>query len=229
MVLAEAVFPELNGADRPEEPEAEIGPCTERGCRSGASIHCAYVDSQGRSCQTIWCPRHSRAAGGGHYCRRHAATMVALGARASDPRTLPPVNHRGASLVSWVFTEGFATLNEAVLSGLLPGELAFDDRSVSVSRAPDGGRRWERGWRIANREGIVCRVALRVEERDDALVSLVLEERVLAQGVPPWISRRRNPGSEAPGHEASERARFYAFLESFVRRGLVRRTVTPSS
>jgi hypothetical protein len=226
VAIAGAVLAETAGARGPDDAGAPTGRCRERGCTSPGTVRCDYIDSRGSRCTTRWCSAHVQRVDTGQYCRRHAGTLLALGVRASDPRTLPPVDHRGASLVSWIFREGYAILNPAVLGSLRPGELAFEDRAVSVGRSADGGRRWERGWRIANRDGIVCRVALRVDERDDALVSLVVSDRVLARGVPPWISRRRSGDPVAAEGEDAERAQFYRFLEGFVRRGLVRRAVT---
>ncbi len=194
--------------------------CREAGCETPAVATCAYVDGRGRACGTHWCLQHLRPVGRGQYCRRHASTMVALGTKAADPRILPPVDHRGASLVSWVFDEGYAGLNAAVLSAVGRDAVVFEDHDVNVSRSAQGGRRWERGWRIGNTRGLVHRVVLRVDEHDDATVLLVVDDRVVAKGIPPWIGRRRRGDPVPPEGEDSDRHHFYEFLERFLHQGL---------
>jgi hypothetical protein len=197
--------------------------CREAGCEALGTIRCAYADSRGRACGTSWCARHAQTVGDGRYCRRHASTVAALSGRALDPRALPPVDHRGASLVNWICTEGFSTLHAAVLSGARPGEIVFEDRSVNVVRFADGRRRWERGWRIANRVGIACRVIICVYESDDALVSLEVGDEAVAVGVPPWVTRRRAGQEVAAEVDAGDRAQFYRFLDRHIRRALAQR------
>src|SRR3984893_15022322 len=85
--------------------------CRERNCTSEPSLQCTYIDSRGHLCGTWWCAQHLRRIGEGTYCRRHASTVSALGTKANDPRALPPVHHRGPSLVNWIWTEGYADLN----------------------------------------------------------------------------------------------------------------------
>jgi hypothetical protein len=173
---------------------------------------CAYVDGRGRSCETAWCHRHLRAVGEAGYCRRHASTVAALGGKAKDPRALPAVDHRGASLVNWICTEGHAALQGAVASALMPGEVIFEDRTVNVVRQSDGSRRWERGWRIGDRTGLTSKVLVCVEESDDALVLLAIDDQVVAVAVPPWITRRRAHQAVTPALDANDRSQFYGFL-----------------
>lgn len=194
--------------------------CRERDCASAGFVRCDYVDGEGRPCGTRWCADHSLQVGDRRYCRRHAATVAALGVKAGDPRALPPVGHRGASLVSWVFTEGHAALAAAVTASLHDGEVVFEDRAVNVSRTADGSRRWEQGWRIGDRSGLVRKVALRVDECDDAMLSVVGGDRVIARGVPPWITRRRRGDPVPAATDAADRRRFYAFMAGFVRQAL---------
>ena len=66
--------------------------------------------------------------------------------------------------------------------------LAAFDRSL---RGKDGERVWERGWRIGDRTGISTKVLVCVGESDDAIVYLRVNDEILAQGIPPWITRRR--------------------------------------
>ena len=210
---------------RPAEFQASVPGqgCREQGCTAQGAVECAYADSVGHPCGTQWCSHHARRIGMLRYCRRHASTVTALGSKASNPRLLPPVDHRGASLVSWICTEGFPTLNEAVVSGLREGEIIFEDRGVNVVRSDGLGRRWERGWRIGDRSGITCKVMICVDEENDALVSLRINDTSLAQGVPPWITRRRLGQQVPPDVDAADRRQFYAFLVGFISRALAAR------
>ena len=211
------------GERHAERATSTVAACRARGCSAPGSVQCAYVDSRGRACASRWCPHHVTAVGASSYCRRHAGTVTALGGRAGDPRALPPVDHRGASLVSWVCTEGRSPLHEAVASGLRPGEVVFEDRAVNMVRRADGQRRWERGWRIGDRGGLTGKVLVCVDESDDSLVSLAVDDTVAAVATPPWISRRRERQSVAPSVDASDRAQFYGFLVRHIRRALAAR------
>jgi hypothetical protein len=200
-----------------------VAVCRERGCTIEGSIQCAYVDSHGRPCTTHWCPRHLHLVGTDGYCRRHASTVAALGGKANDPRTLPPVDYRGASLVSWICTEGLLALHRAVASELRPGEILFDDPTINVVRLADSQRRWERGWRIGDRNGLTSRVLICVDESDDALVSLKVDDAVVAVAVPPWITRRRRGQKVGPDTDAADRQQFYGFLINHICQALAAR------
>jgi len=211
-------------ADGPATPtQTSAAVCRERGCSAPGMVECAYVDGRARPCATRWCNRHVQRIGAHGYCRRHASTVAALGGKAADPRALPSVDHRGASLVSWICAEGLSTLFEAVTSALRPGEVVFEDRSVNVVRLADGQRRWEQGWRICDRNGVRSKVMICVGEDDDSLVWLEVDESLVAIAVPPWITRRRSNQPVAPDREASDRVQFYGFLTDHIRRGLTGR------
>ncbi len=163
--IVEAQEPARVEAQEPEPAGAVVTAfCREGGCEAPGFIACAYVDGRGRSCGTRWCAHHAHKIGAQSYCRRHASTVAALGGRANDPRALPFVDYRGASLVNWVCTEGHAALRGAVAAGLRPGEVIFDDRTVNVVRRATGDRRWEQGWRIGDRSGLTGRVMICVDE-----------------------------------------------------------------
>lgn len=197
--------------------------CRERGCEVPGFIECAYVDGRGRSCGTRWCSHHAHKVGPKSYCRRHASTVAALGGKAHDPRALPFVDYRGASLVNWVCTEGHEALRGAVAAGLRRGEVIFDDRTVNVVRLANGSRRWEQGWRIGDRTGLTGRVQICVDEGDDALISVEVGTSVVAVAVPPWITRRRAKQEVSPRLDASDRAQFYGFLIRQIRHGMAAR------
>jgi hypothetical protein len=162
--------------------------------------------------------------GSAGYCRRHASTVAALGGKADDPRALPAVDYRGASLVSWICAEGRTQLHEAVVAGLRPGEVVFQERSVNVARGRDGRRRWKQGWRIGDRSGITGKVLICADESDDALVFLQVDERVVAAGVPPWVTRRRAHQRVSPALDSADRGRFYGFLVDQIREALAARS-----
>jgi hypothetical protein len=149
--------------------------------------------------------------------------VAALGGKADDPRALPAVDYRGASLVSWICAEGHAPLQEAVLAGLRPGEVVFQERSVNVARVAGGQRRWKQGWRIGTQAGITGKVLIGVDESDDSLVFLQVDERVVATGVPPWVTRRLANQRVSPEVDQADRAKFYGFLVDHIRVALAAR------
>jgi hypothetical protein len=125
--------------------------------------------------------------------------------------------------VNWVCTEGYTALRGAVAAGLRPGEVIFDDRTVNVVRRPNGDRRWEQGWRIADRSGRISRVMICVDECDDARISVEVGASVVAVAVPPWITRRRANQEVGPHLDASDRAQFYGFLIRQIRHAMAAR------
>jgi hypothetical protein len=198
----------MNIAARHQIPEI----CNKPDCRTAATLPCTYLDSRGAVCGTWWCLRHLRRFGEGQYCRRHASTVAALGSRGGDPTALPPVDYRGASLVDWICTEGYEYLSAAILSGLRDGEVIFEDQRLNVLQRTDGERMWLRGWRLEDAAGVNCQIAIRVRERDDATVQAIVDERIVATGVPPWITHRRRGQSVPAAVESEHRRQFYGFL-----------------
>jgi hypothetical protein len=223
MSISDLTTVSLLEARAPERAMA-VADCRERGCTAPALAKCAYVDEHGHSCETAWCHRHLHEIGAEGYCRRHASTVAALGGKAQDPRALPAVDHRGASLVNWICNEGHSTLQGAVASALRPGEVLFEDRTVNVVRQSDGSRRWERGWRIGDRTGLRAKVLVCVEESDDALVLLAIGDQVVAVAVPPWITRRRAHQAVTAALDANDRSQFYGFLFGHIQSTLALRS-----
>ncbi|MGH7722365.1 MAG: hypothetical protein ACRENL_05950 [Candidatus Dormibacteria bacterium] len=193
-----------------------VARCGEPGCESGSVLACAYVDSRGTPCRTHWCAAHGPEVGGRRYCRRHAGTMAALGSKASNPRALPDVGHRGASLVRWVYRDLDAALITMLESEARGNEHVLRDSEVAVRRAEDGTRCWEMGWKLASATGIRLRITLTVEEKDDALILVRLGDEVLASGVPPWIEARRLGRQVSEDEDREQRSGFYAFLEQYL-------------
>ena len=205
------------------EPQAVQGACSNKGCRESNLIICAYIDGKGHACATQWCIKHSQKVGESIYCRRHAGIIIGLGPKAHDPKSLPPVDTRGVSLVNWIVSEGHDILHQAIAASIRPTEVIFEDRTVNVAKADDGTQSWERGWRIGDRIGITSKILICVEEKDDATVFLKVDDKVLAQGVPPWIIRRRQGQTVTPEVDSNDRRQFYGFLESFIRKALTSR------
>jgi hypothetical protein len=190
--------------------------CGEPGCDGEPVDPCEYVDSRGNACRTHWCAEHGTEVGGHRYCRRHAGTMVALGSKANNPRALPDVGHRGASLVRWVYRDLDPALVRLLETVSRPNEHVLRDTEVAVGRAADGSRYWEMTWKLASSTGIRLRISLRVEERDDSVVLVRLGDEVLASGTPPWIEARRLGKKVSEDEDREQRRNFYTFLEEYL-------------
>lgn len=209
----------LHGARSGGSPPASVpvvARCGEPGCESQKVEACGYVDSRGSACRTHWCSAHGLDVGGQRYCRRHAGTMVALGSKANNPRALPDVGHRGASLVRWVYRDLDPALARLLETVARPNEHVLRDTEVGVGRAEDGTRYWEMAWKLASHTGVRMRIALRVEERDDAVVLVRLGDDVLASGTPPWIEARRLGQRVSEEEDREQRRNFYTFLEEYL-------------
>ena len=191
--------------------------CDEPGCTARPIDVCGYVDSRGNACRTNWCQDHGAVVGGLRYCRRHAGTMIALGSKANNPRALPDVGNRGASLVRWVYRDLDPLLAALLESQSRESEHLLRDTEVAMGRSESGGRRWEMSWKLASPTGIRLRISLMVEEGDDSVVLVRLGDEVLASGTPPWIEARRNGQHLTEEEDREQRRSFYGFLENFLR------------
>ena len=178
--------------------------CTERG-----QVVCAYVDRRMRRCNTTWCADHADRVGTSSYCRRHAGIVRALGAQL--PAGLPEVTNRAASLAAYLGDE----LDERVVSilGRAAGrnsEASLVNHPVRLVNTPGGReRRWQRSWNLVDSTGIVSRVAIEVDETNDAVVMTSVGSSRIGRGTPPWIGRRE--GSE------TDPVRRAAFVEAIGR------------
>jgi hypothetical protein len=197
-------------------PLPVLARCGEPGCEQGPVEACAYVDGRGGACRTHWCAEHGLEVNGQRYCRRHAGTMVALGSKANNPRALPDVGHRGASLVRWVYRDLDPALVRLLQTVSKPNEQVLRDTEVGVGRADDGSRYWEMTWKLASPTGVRVRVSLRVEEKDDSVVLVRLGDNVLASGTPPWIESRRLGHTVTEEEDRDQRRNFYTFLEEYL-------------
>jgi hypothetical protein len=193
-----------------------VARCGEPGCDQEPVDPCAYVDSRGTACRTHWCAEHGVDVGQNRYCRRHAGTMVALGSKANNPRALPDVGHRGASLVRWVYRDLDAALGRLLETVSRPNEQVLRDTEVGVGNLAAGGRYWEMAWKLASPAGIRLRIAVRVEESDDSMLLVRVGDEVLASGTPPWIEARRLGRQVTAAEDQEQRRNFYTFLEEFL-------------
>jgi len=193
-----------------------VARCGEPGCEAEPVEACGYVDSRGNACRTHWCEEHGSEVAGHRYCRRHAGTMVALGSKANNPKALPDVGHRGASLVRWVYRDLDPALTTLLESESHSQEHLLRDTEVAVGRAEDGTRSWEMSWKLASPSGIRLRITLMVEEKDDSVILAKLGNDVLASGVPPWIEARRLGKKLSEDEDREQRRSFYAFLEQYL-------------
>ncbi len=208
---------EVPSFDSPQPAAASLAvECDEPGCEAEPVDACEYVDSRGSACRTHWCATHGPEVAGHRYCRRHAGTMVALGSKANNPRALPDVGHRGASLVRWVYRDLDPALTTLLDAESRSNEHLLRDTEVAVGRAEDGSRCWEMSWKLASPSGIRLRITLMVEEQDDSVVLVRLGDEVLASGVPPWIEARRLGKQVTEEEDREQRRSFYAFLEEYL-------------
>lgn len=195
-------------------------PCAEPSCGTTPTEQCGYVDSHANVCTSYWCHAHGAEIGGLRYCRRHAGVMNALGSKANNPRALPDIGNRGPSLVRWLYRDLDKALSRLLETVAAPDEHILRDSEVAVVRDSDGARRWEMGWKVASPGGIRLRIALVVEEADDALVHVRVQDDVVASGMPPWIEARRRGVRLTDEQDAEQRREFYTFLENFLAQAL---------
>jgi hypothetical protein len=205
-------------ADAPSTPA--VTRCGELGCRAQSLEVCAYVDSRGRACGTRWCAEHGASIGGSRYCRRHAGTIGALGSKANNPRALPDVGHRGASLVRWLYRDLDPTLTKLLESLTTDRDHLLRDNEVTVSRDEAGTRQWGMSWKLASPSGVRLRISLSVEEADDSIVLVRLDDSVVATGTPPWIEARRRGQTLSKQADIEQRREFYAFIVNYLAQAL---------
>lgn len=197
-------------------------PCNERGCGLQTGIACAYVDRRRRGCDTAWCPDHVSVVHGRPYCRRHAGTVRAMGSAADDPLAMPDVDNRAPSLTNWVAKDLDAFIEQQLLAVARPHEQFVREGDVKIIFDRLRNRRFERSWKLIDHTGLVIQVTLYVTESDDATVCLKVGAHLIAQGVPPWIERRRRGQQVSAEVDAAERRLFYEFLQGHITQGLQR-------
>jgi hypothetical protein len=220
---APAVGPEQRSADL----AAQAGDlaCTQPGCTSATGLRCDYVDRRGRACRTAWCPEHRLVIDERVYCRRHAGVVSALPVGpAGQAATMPDLENRAPSLVSWVAREVDADIRELLLSGFPPGggtELVTDPVYL-VFTGGDRRRAWERAWKVVDRAGRSLRVCLLVEECADAEVAIQVNSAIVERLAPPWIVQRLYGAQPPPELDAQRRKDFNQRVFGIIRKGIDR-------
>ena len=196
--------------------------CSQTGCGSVTAQYCAYRDRRGRACPAAFCPAHSVAFSGIAYCRRHASTVQAIGELAKDPNGFPDLNDRAPSLVNWIARDLDEAVRKLLGRTVHNGESVIVDESVRLAHDPARKARWERSWRIVEHTGLVLKVTVHVSEDNDSLVHVKVGTEMVADGVPPWIARRREGQEVEAAIDVSQRQLFYNFLEENISTAVVR-------
>ena len=197
-------------------------PCSLRGCTNQNAQLCAYLDRRGRACTAAFCPAHSVSFSGTTYCRRHAGTVQAIGELAKDPNGFPDLNDRAPSLVNWIARDLDEAIRRLLGRAARGGESVIVDESVRLAHDPARKARWERSWRIVEHTGLVLKVTVHVSEDNDSLVHVRVGTEMVADGVPPWIARRREGQEVEAAIDISQRNLFYQFLEENISSAVIR-------
>ena len=150
--------------------------------------------------------------GGVVYCRRHASTITALGEDA-DPASFPELDNRGPSLVDWMADALNDTVVEMLQSTARESETVKTEEEVTLVFDAYRRRRWERSWKLIENTGVSFKVSLQVAaDADDALIDARVGTYVVARGVPPWVTRRRNGVEVTTQVDTEQRELFRKFF-----------------
>ena len=209
-----------------QETEGALAPtatkCALRGCTNEGAQLCAYRDRRGRACTAAFCSAHSVQFSGIMYCRRHAGTVQAIGELAKDPNGFPDLNDRAPSLVNWISRDLDQSVRRLLGRAARSGESVIVDELVRLAHDPARKARWERAWRIVEHTGLVLKVTVHVSEENDLLVHVRVGTEMVADGVPPWIARRREGQEVEAAIDISQRQLFYRFLEENISAAVIR-------
>ena len=200
----------------PPEPEPTGIDCSVPGCPNGNALTCDYRDRRGHMCQLSFCPDHGDVIQGVPYCRRHASTVRAIGSLATDPNARPDVNDRTPSLVSWISRELDGHIRAQLEATAREGETVVVDDAVHLSRDHNRNLRWERSWRLVEHTGLVLKISVNVSEENDALVRINVGSEMVADGIPPWIARRRMGEDVDVAIDVAQRQLFYKYLQESI-------------
>jgi hypothetical protein len=196
--------------------------CTMRGCANHTAQLCAYRDRRERSCTATICPAHSISLGGVVYCRRHAGTVQAIGELAMDQSGHPDIDDRAPSLVDWIGRDIDKDIRTLLARAARPGESVIADDAARLAHDFLRNARWERSWRLVEHTGPILNVTLHVAEDNDSLVHVRVGTETVADGVPPWIARRREGQDVEAAIDISQRRLFYRYLEETISEAVAR-------
>jgi hypothetical protein len=191
--------------------------CMNGGCSRQDGVVCSYQDRRGRHCTTTWCPDHYRMVGGNPFCPRHAGIMTAL-ALSPQKGHLPDLDNRAPSLANWVGNDldgGIRELLRRVLNEA-DSETIIVEPVGYVYTVHDKAHRWERAWKLANHTGVTLKIAVDVDEANDASVRVRVGQQTVTQATPPWVEHHQRRERVEPATDARERSEFYASLLTMV-------------
>ncbi len=206
----------------PKAPPASGIACTMRGCANHTAQLCAYRDRRERSCSATICPAHGISLGGHTYCRRHAGTVQAIGELAREQSGHPDVDDRAPSLVDWIARDIDRDIRTLLARAARPGESVLADDTARLKHDFRRNARWERSWRLVEHTGPVLNVTLHVAAADDSLIHVRVGTETVADGVPPWIARRRDGQDVEAAIDISQRRLFYRYLQETISEAVVR-------
>ena len=206
----------------PAPPPASGIACTMGGCSNATAQLCAYRDRRERSCAATICPAHGISLGGRTYCRRHAGTVQAIGELARDQSARPDVDDRAPSLVDWIGRDIDRDIRTLLARAARPGETVIADDAARLAHDFRRNARWERSWRLIESTGPILNVTLHVAQDDDSLVRVRVGTETVADGVPPWIARRRDGQDVEAAIDISQRRLFYRYLEETISEAVAR-------
>ncbi|MFN2582019.1 MAG: hypothetical protein ABR498_04670 [Candidatus Dormibacteria bacterium] len=196
-------------------PESTLG-CTVRGCPNGNATLCPYRDRRGHECGSAFCPDHSVVVNGVRFCRRHAGTMRALGSRGRHRAALPDVGNRGPSLVNFIADEVNDFMVHLLETAARPDEHVVADAEVEMAFDADRNPRWERSWRLLESTGVLMKITVSVDDRQDSTVTVRVGSEMVADGVPPWVQRHARGELTTAAADKAERELFYRFIRENV-------------
>jgi hypothetical protein len=190
-------------------------PCSARGCVDANAQPCGYRERHGKNCGAARCAAHGVVLDGVTYCRRHASTIQAIDTPSGHANDVADVDDRAPSLVNWIANDLDKDVRKLLAEAAQPGEDVLTDGFVQLTRDKVRRARWERSWRIVDHTGLVLKVVIYTDEGDDSLVHVRVGDRLVAEGVPPWITGRQD-GESTPALEISRRQQFYGSLEESI-------------
>ena len=184
--------------------------CTAAGCDICGGVRCSYVDRRSRACPTCWCADHWEIVFGRPFCRRHAGLVKALDG-APSAGGWPDLDNRAASLAGWMGGQLDPSIRD-VFGRVAPPEGAWlVNEPVHLILGPGGAvRRWQRSWKLVDEGSVLSRVAIEVDEEDDADVMARVDTELIGHGVPPWIEERLAGLPAPPEVTAARRHRYLA-------------------
>jgi hypothetical protein len=194
----------------PAPPPTGTFPCGAPGCANLTGVRCAYTDRRGTRCPTSWCPDHYHLVKDQPYCRRHLAVAAALADQPEEWDQRPDCDSRAPSLTQWVSNLIDADVRALMLAARgsrADLELVADPLTLMVQGTPRV-RSWQRRWELISNTGPALKVAVLVDESNDAEVHLRIDAEIVERLVPPWIQQRMSGERVDAATDAQRRADF---------------------